>query len=133
MPFVRRCVTGPHLLSWLVAAVALFAVTTWGQAAFPSLAALIAVRLLYGLAAYAVDVCLDHAALCTGDDAFARFGWINALQSGAIVIAPLTAAGLVGAGGFATLFAVAALVAVAAGAVALWLAASHRSAVRSRR
>jgi MFS family permease len=129
MPFVRRLVAGPHVAAWLLAATALLALTSFGQIAAPTLALLIAVRLIYGLAAYGVDVCLDHAVLCTGDDAFARWGWIAALQSGAIVVAPLAAAALVGAGGYLALFLVAALVA----AIAALLAAGLRSAVRRSR
>lgn len=121
LPFGSRIARAPRLGGYLVLALAVMAATALGQGIATTAAFLIAARIAYGLACYVIDIAVDQAALGEGD-AYGRFGIVAAVQNVAIVIAPLAAARLAGAG-WSALFGVAAALSAAACAAAVLLRA----------
>jgi DHA1 family multidrug resistance protein-like MFS transporter len=104
LPFGQRIARSPRLALYMCVALVVMALTATGQLAATTLAILVAVRVVYGLACYVIDIAVDHAALSSTVDTYGHFGFVAAVQNIAIVLAPLAASWLASGPGWPPLF-----------------------------
>jgi DHA1 family multidrug resistance protein-like MFS transporter len=104
LPFGQRIARSPRLALYMCVALVVMALTATGQLAATTLAILVAVRVVYGLACYVIDIAVDHAALSSTVDTYGHFGFVAAVQNVAIVLAPLAASWLASGPGWPPLF-----------------------------
>lgn len=118
-----------HARLWLIGACWMLAITVLAQFVSPSIAILVAMRALHGLAIYLIDVTVDYAVLCGDGDRYGQFGMVSTVQNAAIVVAPLAAGVLADVYPWQVLFGTAFVVAVAAALSSMML---HGAASRTR-
>jgi MFS transporter, DHA1 family, multidrug resistance protein len=122
LPFGQRIARSPRLALYMCVALVVMALTATGQLAASTLAILVGIRVVYGLACYVIDIAVDHAALSSTVDTYGHFGFVAAVQNVAIVLAPLAASYLASrANGWPSLFIAAGVLSALAAACAFVL------------